>query len=48
MANEKFNNVLKLIKAVFELIADLLPVAEDALAVVEAVRQAIREFKEKQ
>lgn len=45
MANEKFSNILRLIRAVFELIAELIPVADVALGAVETALQAVKDFK---
>lgn len=48
MANEKFTKVIQLIRAVCELIADLIPVADSALVAIESARNLIAKFKEEQ
>lgn len=48
MANDKFSKILLLIKEVFALIADLIPVVDVALDAIASARQLIADFKEKQ
>ena len=48
MANEKFSKVIQLIRAVCELIADLIPVADSALLAIQSARDLIANFKEEQ
>lgn len=47
MANDKFSKVLRLIKEVFGLIADLIPVVDTAIDAVESARRIVAEFQEK-
>lgn len=48
MANEKFTKIIQLIRAVCELIADLIPVVDTALVAVQSARDLIAQFKEEQ
>ena len=48
MANDKFNKIVQLIREVIGLLADLIPVADTALDLVQDVRRLVQEFKEKQ
>lgn len=48
MANDKFTKVIQLIRAICELIADLIPVADTALVAIESARNLIERFKEEQ
>lgn len=48
MANDKFTKVLRLIKEVFGLIADLIPVVDVALDAIASARQLIADFKKEQ
>lgn len=45
MANEKFDKIIRLIREVIGLIADLIPVADTALELVQDVRVLISNFK---
>lgn len=47
MANEKFSKIVQLIREVIGLIADLIPMADTALELVESARKLIADFKEK-
>ena len=47
MANDKFSKVVQLIKEVFGLLADLIPMADTALDLVASARRLIADFKEK-
>lgn len=48
MANDKFSKILRLIKEVFGLIADLIPVVDVALDAVATARQLIADFQKTQ
>ena len=47
MANAKFSKILALIREIFGLISDLIPVVDDALDAVATIRQLVVEFSEK-
>lgn len=46
MANEKFTKVIQLIRAVFELLSELIPIADDALDIIGRVSQIVADYKE--
>lgn len=45
MANDKFTSVIALIRAVFQLIADLVPIADDALDLIGRISQIVADYK---
>lgn len=45
MAKTKFAEVLDLIKAVLALITELVPIASDAVGLVNRVRQVVADYK---
>lgn len=46
MSKTKFTEVINLITAVIDLIRELVPIAGDALALVQRISQVVKEFKE--
>lgn len=46
MSKAKFTEVINLITAVIDLIRELVPIASDALALVQRISQVVKEFKE--
>ena len=47
MANDKFSKIVQLIREVVGLIADLVPIADTALDLIQDVRKLVNDFKEK-
>lgn len=45
MAKSKFAEVLDLIKAVLALITELVPIASDAIGLVNRVREVVADYK---
>lgn len=46
MAKTKFAEVLDLIRAVLALITELVPIASDAIGLVNRVREVVADYKE--
>lgn len=46
MSKTKFVEVINLITAVIDLIRELVPIAGDALALVQRISQVVKDFKE--
>lgn len=46
MSKTKFTEVINLITAVIDLIRELVPIAGDALALVQRISQVVKDFKE--
>lgn len=47
MANDKFSKIVQLIREVIGLIADLVPMADTALDLIQDVRKLVADFKER-
>lgn len=45
MSKTKFSEVINLITAVIDLIRELVPIAGDALALVQRISQVVKDFK---
>lgn len=45
MSKTKFSEVISLITAVIDLIRELVPIAGDALALVQRISQVVKDFK---
>ena len=46
MSKTKFAEVVNLITAIIDLVRELVPIAGDALALVQRISQVVKEFKE--